>query len=259
MSNRTLYAKFDGIQNPIMLQVSSVGQSKLDIRRYTQNPENRVTDVDDSREINRVVYALRDAKTDNYTSIAKNQPLVMASKVSLDTMRKVLEEYSNRLQRKYFIWAELVDLKPQLRDPNFRLPRGKNAVLYRGPWRVGKDGNIDLVDVDPENEIIPVTVPSGQQLINREWVEVTGGSENTYTFPPPIHPSASRMINVGRHTNYVELYNITWDFKTPRRQAMPYNIFMPYSLFPEKGFDDLGPIFASRLSIEELVEDFELF
>src|SRR3989338_2048671 len=136
-----LYVVLNGVERPLRPEVARLGQSKFDVRRYTQNASNGELELDDSRVTTRTAYALREARSDRYNSLARSQPLVRANKVSIDDMRQALGQFDDAIWKKYWMWAELMDSQPQLRG--LELPEGKNAFLYRGPWTVKGDYDID--------------------------------------------------------------------------------------------------------------------
>ena len=166
-----LYVVLNGVDRPVRAEFARLGQSKFGIRRYVQNPASIETELDNSILITRAVYELRCAESDKYTSLAQSQPLVRAGKVSLDSMREVLGNFYNNILRSW-IRGELLDSQPQLRG--LELPIGNNALLYRGRWTVKGDYDIDVSAMDPERDVVAVTVPNEYGLMNHSWKKVTG-------------------------------------------------------------------------------------
>ncbi len=214
-----LYVVIDGVERPVKPEVGLIDQLKLDVRRYTQNPENGVVDLDDSRTVNAIAHALRHAKSDRFTSLAQAQPLVRGNKVPLDAMRESLGKFYDELwslRKDYWIWAELMDSQPNLRGLEF--PNGKDAFLYRGAWKVNADNTIDISAMDPERDFVAVTRQRGRwgHNMSKEWEQVTGASELVAHFPDELgkhgihhYPTDSYLENALKG-----LYVLRWGFKT---------------------------------------------
>lgn len=240
-----LYAVFDGIERkgeeiPINLGVSLGGKSKLEIRGYTQDITNEVIDLDNSKIINGIADALRNARADGYVSLARRQPFYKDGIVALDAMEEAIREYDRQFWSSFSIWGEVMDSQPHLRFPNLRLPRDKNAVLYRGWWTV-KDGTIDVTDMDSERDLVAVTVPERHTIIDQKWIDVTNASRDTHHVPANLDYSRQNLngFNVLR-----------WDFydESPTlRSGREIRLASAAR----------GTVLASRLSIGELMKRFE--
>ena len=235
------YVVLDGIERPVRPEVAKKQESKFDIRRYVQNPTSTEIELDNSRLITRAVYELRRAESDRYTSLAQSQPLVRAGKVSLDSMREVLGNFYNNILRSW-IWGELMDSQPQLRG--FKLPRGKNALLYRGQWTVKDDYDIDVSTMDPEKDVVAVTVPNGYGIMNQSWKEVTGIDG---TFRDAVHYPAN-LVSAKKDLN--GQYALVWDFGDRDRPDLGSG------RRPDVRVSDGGALLGSRLSADEIVEGF---
>ena len=236
-----LYVVLDGIERPVRPKVDRLGQSKFDNRRYTQIPENGEVDLDDSRIANRTAYELRQARSDRYDSLARSQPLVRANKVSVDDMREALGNFDDDFGR-YVVWAELTDSQPQLRG--FELSKGMNAFLYRGLWTVKEDYDIDVSAMDPEKDLVAVTVPINYGQMNQSWKDATGV---TGTFEAANHYPANLDF---AEKNLKGLNALRWGF---RYRGGPY--LYSYG-WPDVRVSDRGALSGSRLSVDEIVERF---
>ncbi len=236
-----LYVVLNGVERPIRPEISLLGKSKFDIRRYTQNPDNGEVELDDSRTINRIVYALQSARSDRYDSLARSQTLVRAGKVTIDEMREALSKFDGEIRDSDMsVWGELMDSQPQLRG--LELPKGKNALLYRGPWTVKRDYEIDVLTMhDPERDIVPVYVPEHIDFITQEWTVATEANPDTTHYTANLEYAEE---------NPNGLNALRWDFGTPEWPSL------------ESGWDPLdgnsgGALLGSILKIDEIVERFE--
>ena len=137
-----------------------------------------------------------------------------------------------------------MDSLPQLRFPEFRLPRGKNAVLYRGLWTVRTDYGIDVTGMDPEKDLVAVSVPKNVDFIDEEWENILGANRRvTRHYPANLDYSRQNanglnalQLGYGYNGRYMIL-NSSWTANAG-------------------GSDSLGTLLASRLPVEELVEKF---
>ncbi len=145
------------------VKIVKLGQySKLDLRKHTQESGGVTADLDDSTLILQIREILRQASNDRFTTLAREQPLVRAGKVSLDRMRQHLDVYRDNTTRP--ILAELMDVKPSLRIPSATLPRSRGgAVLYRGPWQV-RNGLVDPSALRSD-ELIPIDLDANPKAI----------------------------------------------------------------------------------------------
>lgn len=251
-----VYLKFEGVETPIVPEISFFRESKPGIRRRTQNSEVGLVDIDDSRVINQIARTLRDARTDRYVSLAASQPFVRAGEVSLETMEKLLHDLDEHFWNydiRNSIFGELVDFQPQLRFPNYRFPKEKNAVLYRGPWRVNGDNgvgrihdhHIDITAMDPERDLVPVVVSKAARPLSnpmsRRWRDVTNASRGSILFS---------MLGYSIERNsYPGIEPIHWAFNQER----------PVAFIESISGSGIGALLGSRSNIEEVLERYDKY
>ena len=240
-----LYLVINGIEKPIRPRVALIGQSKFDVRRYTQNSANNEVELDDSRVINRISYELQQARSDRYSLLARSQPLVKSNKVTVDVMREALHRFDSDVWERYWLWAEMMDSQPHLRG--FKLPKGKNAFLYIGSWKVKEDYDIVVSTMDPKRDLVAVAVPTKNDStspMSQKWKDITGITD---TFNDAYHEPVDLDF---AKINLKGLNTLLWGFgdkKWPRLSS---------SGRPGSKGPTVGTLLGSKLNMEEIVECF---
>lgn len=249
-----VYVIFDDVEAPLIPEVCYSKASRLSTRRVFQKFPG-IVELDNSAVINRVASTLQAARTDGYSSLAKSQPFVGANMITLDGMRSLLQNFDKSLQEDHHkIWGELIDFQPQQRFPNYRFPKGKNAVLYRGPWRVIGDNDIGMVDdhqidvtgMDPEKDLVPVAYPSSSRgALSEPWIKLTNAPRTTKIFS-----DLDRIIREGRISE-LTLRSLHWSFQNERIYLSSSLSLIEQILY---NFLYYGSLIASTFTIEELME-----
>lgn len=232
----------DGKQIPIRPRVSYVGQPILVSRRHSQNAGERY--LGDSRIITSVTYELSRAGLDEFDLLAEEQPFVQAGKVPKGIMRKVLREFYKDIWERYELYAELLDTKPELRNGKFILPSDKYALLYKGPWRVVGIYRIDVSGMNPEKDLVAVTVPN-HGMINEDWRTVTGLAPDTFHY---------HWLSDSRTSDYPDLDGLDVLRLRFRLTDVPYL----HEGSPLKSYGATGILVGSTQPIEELVTKFNV-
>jgi hypothetical protein len=210
------------------------------IRMYTLPSKGVVARalIVDSRQINLVVYELRNARPD-YLSLMKygwNKKLLEENKVTEKDMYEAFNNVSEYLQR-YRIFAEITDSTPEKRG--HKLPKGKDVALYRGAKLSGE--NVDASGVEPIFLSLPkmkseFLEPSEEDLIiTEEWRGVLGAVEGTRHYPADLDHSKKYLDGLNA---------LMWDFR-----------FFAPNLFsngePRGIYCYAGVLLGSRLSADE--------
>ncbi len=138
---------------PLVFRLSS-GRIK-DIHAYTQDPSHRqfILSVSDAYE---AAYALITGVQDDYTNLAKRQPLVKSGKISYYLMCDVLRVIGGYLRRNLIVAEELVKHTPQ----------SGRSIFYSG-WRVNGNGEIDLSNATGYS--VPLLMRSG--IMPKGWAK----------------------------------------------------------------------------------------
>lgn len=168
-----LYVEIPGVPMPVLSEVAPLGKDR--------ELEYEIFFIDDSRFVNKTAYALKNARP-SYSSLKNhgmNQKLLEKG-FPEKVMDEAFGRLDNNIWRERAIWAEFMDCLPDKRDPGYKLPEGKDAVLYRG-IEISTKG-IDVAGA----ERIPVNVPKKPAPIDKEWKDALGANENTYHFPPDM-------------------------------------------------------------------------
>ncbi len=231
------YVVIKGIEAPIRPRVDFWNQPKFDVRRYAQDPSNRAIELDDSRDVTKIAYTLEKARRNRYVSLARNQPLVKAGKVTIEEMQTILDDFCFEVWS-YRILGELVDYAPHLRG--FDLHKGKDTILYRGLWKVKEDNSIDFSAIDPKKDLVFLKSPGeDDDVLSKEWIDATGASVDTF---PWFNVDFSKQYQGGLNV-------IGWEFGDI--QPTLYGDLEPDSEDPM-----IGALLGSKLDINEIVERF---
>ncbi len=235
-TSQRVYLQFQDVSRPIMAGVQLLGKRRIDMQRYAQDTSHSVV-VMPSSDVNTIAYTLREARSDNYSSLAAQQLLVKAGKVPVDAMRQTIGTFDAEIwQNCWMFLGEISDCIPEKRNPSFKLPRGKNLALYR-EWVVNPDGTVNVAGVDP----IYLKNPTSMGLINSEWINITGLREGTRHYPADLGYSRKNLDGLNA---------LGLDFRVRARPGLFSGRRLVYT-DPVR-----GAVLGSRMSADEIVEGF---
>ncbi len=219
-----------------MAGVQLMGETVIGMRRYAQDESNLVAVMPFS-DVNPIAYALREARSDNYSSLAAQQPLVKADKVPLDAMRQAIGAFDAEIWQKCRIFPdEISDCTPKKRNPDFKLPRGKDLAVYRG-WTVNPDGTVNVAGVEP----VYLKNPTGRGLMNSAWRDFTSSREGIIHWPDNLDYSR-------RNLDGLNAFNLAfWVHGRP---------YLYSYCWLGSGVPGGGALLGSRLTADEIVERF---
>ncbi len=242
--NPVLYIEIPGILVPVRSEVSLLDMNRSQVQQYTQEAQNAVG-ILFSSEINKVAYALAEARSDNYRALAAQQPLVKAKKTPLSTMERAIGRLDADIwQRPSFeiLAEEIIDFEPEGRSPDFRLPIGKDVAVYKG-WQL-RDGELDLRGVDP----IYVTLPKDMSPLTEDLRTVLGAPKGA-EFSLDSYVSEYWMANPDKVLNAIYWHfqdNGIFMVRDPSRFGDKLDLAVPN-----------GVLLGSRLSMDEIIQNFE--
>ncbi len=227
-----LFVQFEGVPSLVRPKVEYLGKEARKMPELARQDGLHQLYTDDIVKVYRQLGA---AEEDGYSSLAEAQSLVHAGKVAADEMADILSRFGDEVLHSRLMWSELLDWQPQKRAKGYKLPKGANAVLYRG-W--GLSGN--AIDISGATTI-PVKWMTREGDVSKEIVKQLDVPEDTHVW-------ADKEYSV---ENVDGLSTLEWNFTDRERPSLgSYWI-------PQYGHFDGGALPGSPLSADEMVRVFE--
>ncbi len=233
---QSLYVGIPEVSAPVLSEVALRGKNWFETQAYGQDVSNGVIFIDDSRTINKVAYALKNARP-SYNSLLNhgmNKSYLEENKVPEEFLRNTFEKFDGDIWQRYWIWAELMDsiLKKRGHD----LPKSKNVALYRGAKVLGE--TVDAKGVEP----VFLTLPKEAGAITEEWKNALGASADTYHYPADLDYSKKNLGGINA---------LHWDFWV-REGPDLVSGWGPWGRGSVR-----GSLLGSRLSADEIVKNLQ--
>ncbi len=179
-----IYLDIPSITTPIIPYLTWDRRNGFQSKRYAQDPSNGVVIINSSPDIILIATFLKPETPDKRLirySLEYNLERLKKQGLILDpkNIENNIENAYGRLRADVFsrlVLAELLDRQPEKRLPDYQLPQGKNAVLYRKWEPLKTEDRVDPKGLDP----IPVKWQRTAGTITREMTRLLGAPSNTY-------------------------------------------------------------------------------
>ncbi len=181
-----------------------------------------------------VYKGLKEGIKDGYYSLAGEQPLVQAKKVSKDAMIDILSRFGKEVLEDYTIWDGILDWQPYNRIEGYEL-QNANAVVYT-------DWDLKGEEIDVSNaKVIPTNWMENSGKVSKEMAQQFGIPKDTDVY-------ADREYSI---KNYDGLNRLYWGF---RFLGGP-DLYSDGE--PRYGDSGRGALLGSGVSADEVVKNFD--